>query len=150
VKWGVGSNGQYDLYTVMLHEFGHALGLPDNSDPSSVMYDSYLGPRTGPSSTDIANLRALYGARAPDPNAGPSDNNTLPTATPLNPLTNSTLSGVLVANADITTLQDKDVYSFTTLLTTGSVNINVQTGGLSLLDPRVTVYNASGQVVSSA
>jgi hypothetical protein len=26
-----------DLYSVMLHEFGHALGLPENSDPSSVM-----------------------------------------------------------------------------------------------------------------
>jgi hypothetical protein len=146
VNWGIGGKGQYDLYTVMLHEFGHSLGLPDSSDPTSVMYDDYIGPRTGLSSTDIGNLQALYGARAPDP----SSNNSLATATPLSPLTNSTLSGVLVANADIATLQVQDVYSFTTLLTTGSVDINVQTGGLSLLTPEVTVYNASGQVVSSA
>src|SRR5580698_7701370 len=33
----------YSLYTVALHEAGHALGLPDNNDPNSVMYQYYTG-----------------------------------------------------------------------------------------------------------
>jgi len=42
--FGIGENptsGQRDLFSVMLHEAGHSLGLPDNSDPTSVENHNY-------------------------------------------------------------------------------------------------------------
>jgi hypothetical protein len=66
VNWSIGGGNGYDLYTVALHEAGHVLGLPDNTDPTSAMYEHYVGPRQGPSSADVANLQALYGARLSD------------------------------------------------------------------------------------
>ena len=51
---------QSELYQVVLHEIGHALGLADNPDPNSIMYYA-----SGPSNrtldnTDVAGIKALY------------------------------------------------------------------------------------------
>jgi hypothetical protein len=60
-------NGQelyYDLETVTLHEFGHALGLGDlyNSPCSQeVMYGYYIGPKTDFGNGDITGIHILYG-----------------------------------------------------------------------------------------
>jgi purine nucleoside permease len=35
----------YDLFSVVAHEAGHALGLPGNDDPASVLFEYYLDPR---------------------------------------------------------------------------------------------------------
>src|SRR5262249_25771599 len=55
-----------DLYTVLLQEVGHALGVANSTDPVSVMYEGYSGARAGLSAGDVAAIQALYGARAPD------------------------------------------------------------------------------------
>ncbi|MDR3539101.1 MAG: matrixin family metalloprotease, partial [Acetobacteraceae bacterium] len=52
------------LFEVVLHEIGHALGLAHSSDPSAVMYP-IVGPQNGTlDASDIAGIDALYGARA--------------------------------------------------------------------------------------
>src|SRR5262249_59870263 len=51
---------------------------------------------------------------------------------------------------DVSTLADKDYYSITTPLSVGGVTIQLQTSGISMLNARLTVYNAAGKVVGSA
>ncbi len=58
---------QQDLYTVAVHEVGHALGLPDNTNPASVMYGSYRGAETGLFPADVTAIQALYGTPAQAP-----------------------------------------------------------------------------------
>lgn len=58
-----GGPGKYDLFTVAMHEAGHSFGLDDSTDPTSAMYESFQGARTGLSSGDVANIQALYGPR---------------------------------------------------------------------------------------
>jgi predicted Zn-dependent protease len=71
-----GTDNHYDLYTVLLQEVGHALGVSNSADPMSVMYEAYGGARSGLSGSDIASIQALYGARtisgsSSAPSAGP-------------------------------------------------------------------------------
>ncbi|WP_428488268.1 beta strand repeat-containing protein [Rhodopila sp.] len=49
------------LYQVALHEIGHALGLSEDSDPNSVMYDSLGANNQTLDSTDMAAAHLAYG-----------------------------------------------------------------------------------------
>lgn len=62
--WHAGTD--VDLYTVALHEAGHALGLGHSDRPGAVMYPYY---RLGSVLTDddIAGIRALYGSNSSTP-----------------------------------------------------------------------------------
>src|SRR4051812_31684188 len=57
--------GAYDVYSVALHEAGHAFGLGHSAAAGSVMREGY-GYWTGPGTADVAAVRALYGVRTPD------------------------------------------------------------------------------------
>src|SRR5437016_4802236 len=56
--WNVGSN--YDLFTVAMHEIGHALGLDHSTALGAVMAAAYGGVQKGLSSDDIAGIRNIY------------------------------------------------------------------------------------------
>jgi len=60
------------LEQVMLHEIGHALGLGESTDPSSVMYYALTASNRALDSTDIAGIQLWYSADAPlaAPDAG--------------------------------------------------------------------------------
>src|ERR1035441_7892883 len=79
--WRTGTN--VDLYSVALHEAGHALGLGHSDRPGAVMYP-YYKQATGLTDDDIAGIRALYGsnvAATPTPPTHPAPTPT-PTPTP--------------------------------------------------------------------
>jgi hypothetical protein len=141
--------GAYDLFSVALHEAGHALGLDHSEDAQSVMNVNYRYA-TGMTSGDIAELQELYGPRYGDPSdSHPTGNDTMQTATPLS---RYGLLGTRFRSAgDVTTVNDADWYSFTTLPTLGLTDVAVQlrASGLSLLTSRVTVYNAFGRAVET-
>lgn len=83
-NWHIGA--AIDVFTVALHEAGHALGLGHSDNPGSVMYPYYRFA-TGLTSDDIAGIRNLYGAAgAAQPPAGtPGTPSTPVTPTPGQP-----------------------------------------------------------------
>ena len=58
-SWRIGTG--IDLFTVVLHEAGHALGLGHSDQPGAVMYPYYRFAY-GLTSDDIAGIQDLYGA----------------------------------------------------------------------------------------
>ena len=138
-----GSTG-YDLYTVVTHEAGHALGLPDNTtDTNSIMYANYTGPRSGPDSQDISNIQTLYGVRASES----SSNNTMATATAI-----GNTASQLGFNADLGKVGDVDYYKIQSpLLALGlaSLSVTISAADRSLLVPTVSIYNSSGRLLAT-
>lgn len=83
--------GRIDLFSVALHEVGHALGLGHSDDPTAVMYP-YYREYTGLSPLDVASIRQLYAeagsqqppppSPTPDPAPPPPDPNPNPAPPP--------------------------------------------------------------------
>lgn len=61
--------GSFDLYTVAIHEIGHALGLGHSAFGGAAMEATYAGIRTSLSADDIAGIQAIYGTEVPVPGA---------------------------------------------------------------------------------
>jgi hypothetical protein len=132
-NFGVNGQGQYDLFTVALHEASHSFGIGDQTtDPTSATYAIYSGARSGLSPADIAALQSLYGGpRSPDLGGNNSLANALFLSQP----------GQNVS-ADISSATDTQFYSFTTPASssgTTSFTVQVNAAGTSLLEPVVTV-----------
>ena len=64
--WSIGGVGGYDIYSVALHEIGHAMGIGHSDISSDVMAPYYNGAITGLKSGDIAAAQEIYGV-APVP-----------------------------------------------------------------------------------
>lgn len=68
--WGLGTG--IDVYSVVLHELGHALGLGHSDRPGTVMYP-YYARAFELTSDDVAAIRTLYAARGAAEPEDPAD-----------------------------------------------------------------------------
>ena len=140
-----------DLFAVMLHEAGHVFGLDHSTDPNSPMFANSNGV-TVLTSGDIANLQALYGPRSADSHEGSSGNDTSAIATQFQPPGGYHGDTPLVEFGDLTTARDVDVYALRPPLSQyrGPITVRLQTAGISLLEPQLTILDAQGKVLGQA
>jgi hypothetical protein len=141
---------QTDLYGVMLHEFGHVLGLPPSTDPASVLYDDATWVTTQLAPSDVAAIQALYGA----PATSSGKHQTLQTAATIRfPSDDGSIytgTTPLMAFGNLVSAGQTDFFSVQTSTFTGPMTFRLQTAGISLLAPELIVYDAGGNVLGQA
>jgi hypothetical protein len=151
-SWSLTSN--YHLFTMAMHEIGHALGLYHSSISLAAMYGTYVGVKNALHSDDIAGIRNIYSgnsSRSADAYDAVASNGSFSTATNLTSLIDPTALTALATGLDVTATSDLDYYTFIVPAgTTGTMTIKVQSSGLSLLAPTLTVYNASQSQIGFA
>nr|DAC81292.1 TPA_asm: collagenase [Ladona dragonfly adintovirus] len=70
---GNNTDDKINLFAVLLHEIGHALGLGHSKDRDSVMYAFYDEPKLELTQDDIKGIQSLYGVRS-QPTVKPHEN----------------------------------------------------------------------------
>lgn len=150
VNYTIGSNSGIDLYSVMVHEMGHSLGLGHSPDPSSVMYAVYQGVRGGLGAPDVAGIQAIYGPRVPDRFQANGQGTNASNAVDLTARLGSTGQVALDA-VSLATIGDTEYFSVIAPANAGSVlQVGADASGISLLSPRVTVYDSSMRQLGTA
>ncbi|HEV3202846.1 MAG TPA: matrixin family metalloprotease, partial [Gemmataceae bacterium] len=148
--YNIGST--YDLFTVAVHEFGHALGLIHSTVTTADMYPNYSGTKSALAADDIGGIRNIYDnniSRSPD--AYNSTNNSFANAANITSQINTTSKTALLTNLDITTTSETDFYQFTAPSGSSStLTVKVQSAGLSLLAPKVWIFNSSQAQIATA
>lgn len=150
--WTGGSSppDRYDLYSVMLHEAGNSLGLIDSeTDPESVMFFAYVGPRSELAPIDIADIQALYGAPSPDPYELKGNNNDFSLATPINYSGDFAKTRVATRRGRIQGASDLDFYRFEGNSLAENCWVKLRGRGHSLLCGRITVYDENFQEIAT-
>ncbi len=139
--WQINSN--YDLLTVAIHEFGHALGLGESAVQAAVMYGTYTGIKQSLAGDDVAGIDSIYGARQADPYMAYFGNSSPGSAADITPFMNSQ-GQFNYGSFDIQNPNQAEWFKVTVpASSTGSMAITMQAGGLSLLSPAVALYSPS-------
>ncbi|SIN74463.1 Matrixin [Singulisphaera sp. GP187] len=145
-----GAGGSYDLYSVLLHETGHALGLDHSLNPKAVMYASYQGVQAGLQPEDIAGIQAIYGARVADPyqaqGLGQGWTSAIDVTAGLGSARQTT-----VGNVSLATIGATEYFTVIAPNTPGAtLQVTAAAGNVSLLSPKLSVFDASGNLLGAA
>jgi Matrixin len=152
VDWSIGSSG-FDIETVALHEFGHALGLGDEStDSAAAMYYEYNGLKSSLDSDDIAGIQSLYGAPQYDQfNSSGLRNFSALDATNITGYTNTSTDQIVLSGLDNTTATDSEWYVLTVPASnSGTMSVTLQSSNLSSFAPGVYILNSSLSIIADS
>ncbi|WP_435021290.1 matrixin family metalloprotease [Tundrisphaera sp. TA3] len=142
------AGAQYDFGTIMLHEFGHSLGLGESPQPQAAMYMYYSGIKQSLTTYDIEGIQSLYGPRRPDfytaAGLGGSASSSIDVSPGLNTDRQVKIDGLRL-NAIGTT----QYFSVVPPTPGSSLVVTALASGVSLLSPKVTVTDAAGNVLSA-
>jgi hypothetical protein len=144
VKYAHAFFEQVDLYSVLLHESGHSLGLDHSQAEGSIMRACIVAGGLSPE--DIAAIQSLYGVRQDDAFDQVSRNDDFASATDL------AFEGqdTAVWRADLTSYADVDYYRITIPDDVDVLSVAVDARELSLLAPKVAVYDQFHNLVATA
>ena len=143
-------NSDYDLQTVAIHEFGHALGLDHSSVSTADMFANYSGQKQTITADDASGIQAVYGARQPDQYDAGSGNNTSLTATNITSQVNANAQAA-IPSLDITSASDSDWFVVTAPSNaSGTLTVTMQSSNLSSLSPKLLLYSGGLQGIASA
>ena len=137
-----------ELFSVLLHEAGNALGLADNAIAGAVMNGNYSGPNVSLKSSDISAIRQLYGPRRDIYEA--TSNNTRTLATRINYPANFTGNRPLSVSGSLNTLGDVDFYRLQPLPGKERVSVRLWASGISLLKAKLEVLDRFGNKLADA
>jgi hypothetical protein len=139
-------NNDYDIETVAIHEFGHALGMSHSSIRQAEMYSSYQGMNQSLNSDDTAGIQSIYGPRPTDNAAG----HTMGTATNITSQINGQGQATL-SNLVISVATDYNYFFVQAPANTnGTMTVAMQSSALSSLTPKLTVFNSAQQTLGTA
>jgi predicted Zn-dependent protease len=151
ISWEINAT-TYDLMTVALHEFGHALGMAHSTNSTAVMYPSYTGAKQVLTTDDISGIRSIYNARQPDfldaqgPNGLPSEADDI--SSYIDSKGQVSIPGLDLLPPATIGSNDIDWYKITVpTATTGTMVVKLQSTNLSLLSPWLGVYNSTGTTI---
>jgi len=147
--WNI--NSAYDLETVAIHEFGHALGLGESQITTACMYAYYNGTKQSLTSDDIAGIQSVWGAPQYDQfNSSGQSNGTFMKAKNLNSYIDSN-GQVAIPSLDMTTgSQSEWFYVTVPSSNSGTLVATVQSSNLSSLSPQVSVSTTGLRLLGSA
>jgi predicted Zn-dependent protease len=135
------------LYSVALHEIGHALGMAPSTNRQSVMFNRFAG-HTALAPADVLAIRALYARRTADPAEGPLGNGTFARSTRIEVPDRYEGKTPLVAYGTLGTRTDTDGFVFQNLSDyAGPVTVRLQTAGISLVPPRLSVFDGAHRLL---
>lgn len=142
----------FDLETVAVHEFGHALGLDHSTVAAAAMWPAYTGTKQVLASDDIGGIRGIYDTRRVDRFDADGSNNVGGQADDITSYLDAsgqlTLAGLDSTPPTGFASGDNDWFRVVApAATTGTMVVKMQSSGLSLLSPMVTVFDAAGTTI---
>ena len=112
VLFSLGGSPGTDLFSVALHEAGHALGIDGSTDPASPMFQTLSSTHGSLTASDLASIQSLYGVRKADAYDAASSNGSFSKATSLNLSQGGNGSSPVLLDANLSSPADADYYAF--------------------------------------